>query len=54
MPLVGKKLSGLAVRMGYGNGHEDDLLKDYFSTTNAIREIYGSFFGKDGKERRNG
>jgi len=46
MPLVGKKLSGLAVRMGYGNGSEDDLLKDYFSTTNTIREIYESFFAR--------
>ncbi|MDQ7781245.1 MAG: bifunctional [glutamate--ammonia ligase]-adenylyl-L-tyrosine phosphorylase/[glutamate--ammonia-ligase] adenylyltransferase [Desulfomonilaceae bacterium] len=54
MPLAGKKLSGLAVRMGYGNGREEDLLKDYFATTNAIRRIYASFFGKDGTERPNG
>ncbi len=53
MPLTGDKLAGLAVRMGYGNGHAEDLLKDYFSTTNAIREIFASFFGKDGKERAN-
>ncbi|MFH1115952.1 MAG: bifunctional [glutamate--ammonia ligase]-adenylyl-L-tyrosine phosphorylase/[glutamate--ammonia-ligase] adenylyltransferase, partial [Pseudomonadota bacterium] len=35
MPLTGDKLAGLAVRMGYGNGRADDLLKDYFGTTNA-------------------
>jgi glutamate-ammonia-ligase adenylyltransferase len=49
MPLRGDKLTGLAVRLGYGNGKEKDLLKDYFRITNSIRDIFGSFFGKDGE-----
>lgn len=48
MPLKGEKLSGLAVRLGYGNGRSEDLVADYFRITNSIRRIYESFFGQDG------
>lgn len=50
MPLEGEKLRGLARRLGYGFGREELLLKDYFSTTNSIREIYDDFFGENEEE----
>jgi glutamate-ammonia-ligase adenylyltransferase len=50
MPLEGEKLRGLARRLGYGEGREGLLLKDYFSTTNSIRGIYNDFFGENEKE----
>jgi len=49
IPLEGKKLTGLARRLGYGDGQEDLLLADYFKTTKAIRAIYNSFFGLDSR-----
>lgn len=44
MALEGEKLRGLARRMGYEEGNEQQLVDDYFVTTQAIREIYNSFF----------
>ncbi|MDQ1285885.1 MAG: [glutamine synthetase] adenylyltransferase / [glutamine synthetase]-adenylyl-L-tyrosine, partial [Thermodesulfobacteriota bacterium] len=46
LPLGGEKLTGLAQRLGYGEGGEARLLEDYFRTTRAIRQIYREFFGQ--------
>jgi glutamate-ammonia-ligase adenylyltransferase len=46
IPLGGEKLTGLAQRLGYGEGGEARLLEDYFRTTRAIRQIYREFFGQ--------
>jgi glutamate-ammonia-ligase adenylyltransferase len=44
LPLSGDKLRGLALRLGYGEGGEDNLITDYFTVTGSIRKIYNSFF----------
>lgn len=55
LPLSGDKLRGLTLRLGYGEGGEDRLVKDYFMITGSIRKIYNSFFygtrepGQDGR-----
>jgi glutamate-ammonia-ligase adenylyltransferase len=49
LPLRGEKLTGLARRLGYGEGGEEVFLQDYFRVTNSIRKIYNSFFGEDGE-----
>jgi glutamate-ammonia-ligase adenylyltransferase len=50
IPLVGDKLRGLALRLGYGNGGEESLINDYVRITESIRKIYSSFFGEKSKE----
>lgn len=45
IPLGGEKLTGLAQRLGYGEGGETRLLEDYFTTTRGIRQIYREFYG---------
>lgn len=46
MALEGEKLRGLARRIGYDEGKESQLVEEYLATTQAIREIYISFFGE--------
>jgi len=48
LPLRGDKLTGLARRLGYGEGGEEIFLQDYFTVTDSIRKIYNSFFGQAG------
>ncbi|MBI5250492.1 MAG: bifunctional [glutamate--ammonia ligase]-adenylyl-L-tyrosine phosphorylase/[glutamate--ammonia-ligase] adenylyltransferase [Desulfomonile tiedjei] len=50
LPLSGDKLRGLTLRLGYGEGAQDSLLRDYFMITGSIRKIYNSFF--DGRHAR--
>lgn len=51
IPLSGEKLTGLAQRLGYGEGGEMRLLDEYFRNTRAVREIYHSFFGQHSGDR---
>jgi hypothetical protein len=50
MPLEGDKLRGLASRLGYREGEEELLVRDYHDTTDSIRATYASFFGLDEKK----
>ncbi len=49
LPLEGDKLKGLALRLGYEDGNQSQLLNDYFQTTRSIRKIYDSFFKENGR-----
>lgn len=48
IPLEGDKLRGLAMRLGYDEANQAQLLEDYFRITDSIRNIYNSFFGDNG------
>lgn len=44
MPLTGKKLKGLAQRLGYRTGSQETLVQEYFKVSYEIRKIYNSLF----------
>lgn len=44
MPLTGKKLKGLAQRLGYRSGSQESLVQRYFKVSYEIRKIYNSLF----------
>jgi len=43
-PLVGEKLRGLALRLGYDKDGDELLISEYRRITRSIREIYNSLF----------